>query len=350
MKLCRVTKSIFISSLFIFLLTFSTVIFVVGENYILVKDDFIIPSSQPPIISESSFSLNEDNEYVYGVPGSNAIGGLSDAENGGHYFEIWSSDRIEVYFLDSSQYSAYTEPWLGASPEEYSFRVICNGYLKFEFNAAGFQYLVLLANNTVTGRYFWSEGLDATQYSPYYLEVQGSDRTTKDTLRVFNVNASITAYILTEDQYDTYELDPNTPPTTFDCYAYESGTDFALEFDGLVEEPLHLLLWHEELHGQVSGSMRWEYSYQRTFLENYWSLILVIFLIILVGVFAIFQKVLVPPVIKGLSIAKCYVITIPWLAIKQGFSWLWRKGKTLWTKLRGEEKYDEESESIIPED
>ncbi|MBD3190130.1 MAG: hypothetical protein GF308_05780 [Candidatus Heimdallarchaeota archaeon] len=351
MKSCRGPKLIFIFSLFTFLLAFSTVIFVVGENYTLVKDDFLMDPSQPPIISEASFSLNEDNEYVYGIPQSNSVGGLSEAENGAHYFEMWSSGRVEVYFLDSLEYLAYSQPWPGTPPEEYSFQAVCNGYLKFEFNAGNMiPKLVLLSDDEeVTGRYFWSEGLTAKQYSPYYLEVRGSDRTTQDTLRIFNVNASITAYVLTQDQYESYQTDPHEEPQTFNSYAYESGTNITLQFDGIGEESLHLLLWHEELHGRVSGSMLWEYSYQRTFLENYWSLFLVIFLIILVVVFAIFQKVLVPPVVKGLSLVKCYVITIPWISIKQGFSWLWTQVVILWARLRGEEDEGEE-ESILPED
>ena len=74
-------------------------------------------------------------------------------------------------------------------------------------------------------------------------------------------------------------------------------------------------------------------------------------IITLVVAFGLLQKYTLPPVITFFSLLKCYIITIPWIGIKRGFSWLFQKLGDLWEKLRGiEEEYELESEVTAEEE
>ena len=335
----------------VIVLTITPIVMTSGETYTLINERFTIAPQQPEIIAENDFNLTETNEYVIGIPASDAIGTASDSAT--YYFEMTSTDRVEIYFLDSgggliTEYSTFADNWDGVSPAppaSYSYRLICDGYISHSFSLGGsvLPKLILYSNQTqVSGEYFWTEGLGEIEYSPYYMRSIGSDRVTEDSIRIFYANASVDSYILTESQYNTFKLNPNVEPTAFNSLTSGSGTDYYLNFTAPSDENLHLIIWHNLLREGVSGSIIWNYDYQRTFGENYWSLIVVILLIIIFVLTFVFQKQVLPPIAWTLSKAKYYIFTIPWKYIKKGFSWLGKKISNLWKMMRGIELDDEE--------
>ncbi|MHA1555815.1 MAG: hypothetical protein ACTSPM_02665 [Candidatus Heimdallarchaeota archaeon] len=353
MKFPKVNKSAVILSLMVIVLTISPIVMTSGETYTLINERFTISPQQPEIIAQNDFNLTATNEFVLGIPETDAIGTRSDSAT--YYFEITSTSRVEVYFLDSgngflNDYKVFSDNWDGSAPAPptvYSHRVICDGYIADSFSLDGsvLPKLILYSNDTqVSGDYFWSEGLSAITYTPYYMRSIGSDRPTVDSIHIFYANASIDAYVLTDSQYNTFLLNPNEEPTPINSFADGVGTDLFLNFTAPANEDLHLILWHNLLRDGVTGSITWHYSYQRTFGENYWSLIVVILLIIAFVLTFIFQAKTLPPVVWTLSKAKYYIFSIPWKYTKIGFRWLGRHIVILWKRIRGIELDVEEEE------
>lgn len=343
MKFAKVNKSAVILSIMVIVLTISPIVMASGETYTLINERFTIGPQQPEIIAQNDFNLTATNEYVLGIPETEAIGTRSDSAT--YYFEINTTARVEIYFLDSgngylNDYKVFSDNWDGftpAPPSVYSYRLICDSYIaaSFSLGSSVTPKLILYSNNTqVSGEYFWSEGLSAITYSPYYMRSIGSDRITEDSIHIFYANASIDAYILTDSQYNVYLLNPNNEPTAFNSYASGSGTDLFLNFTAPADENLHLILWHNLLRDGVTGSIIWNFSYQRTFGENYWSLIVVILLIFAFVLTFIFQTKVLPPVAWTLSKVKYYLFSVPWKYIKKGFIWFGKKMVILWKKIR----------------
>ena len=115
-----------------------------------------------------------------------------------------------------------------------------------------------------------------------------------------------------------------------------------MNFTAPGDEDLHLILWHDLLKDGVTGSIIWNYSYQRSFGEAYWSLIVVVLIIILIVLTFVFQKQVIPPIAWTLTKAKYYIFTVPWKYTKKGFGWLGSKINGLWKRLRGIELDEEE--------
>ncbi len=346
MKFPQVNKSAVILSLMVIVLTISPIVMVNGETYTLINERFTIGPQQPELIAENDYNLTETNEYVLGIPDTDAVGTSSDSAT--YYFEITSTARVEIYFLDSgngflNDYKVFSDNWDGsapAAPTVYSYRLICDSYIvdSFTLDASVSPKLILFSNDTqVSGEYFWTEGLSAINYSPYYARSLGSDRPTEDSIHIFYANASIDAYVLTDSQYDVFLLNPNNEPTEFNSYASGVGTDLYLNFTAPADENLHLILWHNLLRDGVTGSIIWNFSYQRTFIENYWSMFVVILLILAFVLTLIFQTKVLPPVVWTLSKVKYYLITLPWTYFKKGVSWLWKGIVTLWKIMRRHE-------------
>lgn len=351
----RVSRFTVIFSLVVIAFTITPVFFVSGETYTLFNEQFVIDPQQPEIIAEDDFTLNALNEYVLGIPLSEAIG---TNIGGTFYFEMNSTSRVEIYFLDStgivSDYTEFANNWDGtnpAPPTSYTERLVCDGVIRATINLFGIQpKLILFSNLTdVSGDYFWSRSLNEIEYSPYYLRSIGSDRDTFDSIRVFNINASVDVYVLNDEQYDSWQLlNPNEPPSLLNRLVAESGYDVSVNFTATQEENTHLVIWHELLHDSVTGTIYWTYNYDRSFGENYWSLIVVILLLIIMILTFVFQKQVLPPVVWTLSKAKYYLLEIPWKYIKKGFSYIGKGISNLWAKMRGvevEEDFEEGKES-----
>lgn len=354
MKSLKVNKSAVILSLMVIVLTISPILITSGETYTLINERFTIGPQQPEIIAENDFNLTITNEYVLGIPATDAIGTRSDT--GTYYFEMNSTARVEIYFLDSSggainDYSEFSDNWDGsapAPPSTYSHRIVCDSYIAASFSLGGTVQpkLILYSNQTqVSGEYFWTEGLTAIVYSPYHQHLEGSDRATEDSIHIFFANASIDAYILTVEQFAPYINEEEEEviffkPTESNSYESASGTDLYLNFTAPADETLHLILWHNQLRDGVTGSIIWNFSYQRTFGEAYWSLIVVILLIIAFVLTFVFQSKVIPPVAWTLTKAKYYIFSVPWKFIKKGFSKLGGKIKNLWKRMRGIELDD----------
>ncbi|NHJ04727.1 MAG: hypothetical protein EAX90_07885 [Candidatus Heimdallarchaeota archaeon] len=354
MKNYRVNRLAIILSLFVITSSFLQFFAASGETYTLVNEQFFIPPQQPEVIAEDTFNLTDDVEYVIGIPITDAIGGRSETNS--YYFEMESTDRVEVYFLDSSEYyggdvsdyEEYADSWSGIgspAPTVYVHRIICDGYIQQEFNFTGTSItpsLILYSNQTdVSGKYFWSEGLDETIYTPYYIHSVASDRETTDLIHIFYVNGSIDAYILSDFQFLSWKNNINNHPLS--SLDSASGVNLTLEFTASEENDVHLLIWHKYLHDGINGSLIWNYEYQRTFGENYWSLFLVIFLIIIFVLSFVFQKQVLPPIVWTFTKTKYYLWTIPWKYIKKAFVWLGSAIAKVWRKMRGiQEDIDEE--------
>jgi hypothetical protein len=346
----RTTLLKVISSIFLAVMIFTPILSVTAERYTLINENFIIEPSQPEVFSETSFSLDEFNDYTFGIPMEDSIGGKSETEDGSHYFEMNTDGRVEVFFLLSMAYLSYEASFDGSAPTSdiYSFHATCDGYLQYEFDGGDNFYVIIIWSDEldISGEFFWSESLDATIYHPYVITAKGSDRETQDVVEILNVNASITLYILDENQWENYyeenidgEPEPiYSPPSSSESLVSISGTSLELNFTAPPEENLRIIIWHEELHDRVHGSLIYWYNYQRTFWENYWSLLVVIALLIILTLFIVFQKTVLPPIVWTANKLKYYLITVPWEAIKKAFSAMMDAIKRGWAKLLGKRK------------
>jgi hypothetical protein len=326
-----------------------------GETYQLFYTDFYIEPSKPEVLAEMDFTLNVLNDFVFGLPSLSAIGTFTESRT--YFFEIWTENdaRVEIFILDSNDYLDYERDFIGDPPTTYFLHEICDGYRRLEFTNSSISPKLILYSDgeIVNGNFIWTEGLSETVYQPYYRRILESDRTTQDTLRVFNVNASISCYIMTQDEYENYATDPNVQPNLFQVYEGEEDSfNITLEFETLadpnpdpeVENHYHLLIWHEEFYGGVSGTIIYDYEYDRAFGETYWSLIFVVLLLVGIILFFAFQKVALPPVVWTLSKLRYYIISIPIREIKATFSDLKEEVGNIWDRLSGIEELESELE------
>jgi len=255
--------------------------------------------------------------------------------------------------LDSNDYLDYEQTFIGDPPSVYFLHEICDGYRRLEFSNSSISPKLILYSDgvVVNGNFIWTEGLSETIYQPFYRRILESDRTTQDSVQVFNVNASVSCYIMDQDQYDSYAQDPNTKPATFNVLEYEEDSfNISLDFETLADpdptedNDYHLLIWHEEFYGGVSGTIIYNYEYTRGFVETYWSLIFAVLLLIVLVLFFAFQKFTLPPIVWTLSKLKYYIISVPWREIKATYFDLAEELGNIWSKLRGVEELEIEAE------
>ncbi|MHA1655893.1 MAG: hypothetical protein ACTSWT_05160 [Candidatus Heimdallarchaeota archaeon] len=347
----------------IFVVTIAAVI-LVGVPFLTVRAetvqmayyDFYIQPSRPEVIAESSFVLSAENQYVEGIPEDYAIGHRSDS--GTYYLEVWSDARVEVYILDSSgffsQYAEYISEFVGNNPPDpYTFFFICDGYLKVEFSTTISPKLIFFSEGVhVSGNYLLTEGTGEIIYQPYHMQIVGGDRTTFDTVHIFNLNASVNVYILDDDQYTSYKLTPQTPPSSLNSIAYETGiTETKLNYTAEAGVTYHLIIWHYEFHDGVSGTLIYTYTYKPGFFESYWSLLLLVVLAIGLTLFLVFHKKTLPPVVWTFSKARFYVLKKPWEAFKKYLGEIKSNYIDISESVRGIsdlEQYRKEKEIISP--
>lgn len=342
MRAFKTNKPSLTLAVLILALTTLPIISAVGETYQLMYIDFTIQPSQPEIIGKDSFSLNLLNEYIYGIPEVDAVGSSSDS--GTYFLEMRSSGRLEIYILDSSgpvgnnQYLDYVGVFVGNAPDDYSFLFICDGYLKVEFTDGAISpKLVIFSDGVdVTGNYLWTAGLDAIIYQPYYLRILASDRSTNDTIQIFNLNATVSAYLLNDDQYNTWSLISNSEPSPFSSVVHDPDvTETNLTFTSEIDMDYHLIVWHEEFYGTVNGTLVYEYTYYPSFFETYWSLFLVSGLLVILILMFAFQKVVLPPIVWAGNKLKYYLISIPWREFKATFADVVDEFGAIWSRARG---------------
>ncbi|MCK5185469.1 MAG: TM2 domain-containing protein [Candidatus Heimdallarchaeota archaeon] len=351
----KVRKSSLMLSVIILSLLVTPLLATKGETYQLVYSDFYIEASKLEVLAEMDFALNNLNDYVFGLPQAAAVGTFTDSRT--YFFEIWTDDnkRVEIFILDSNDYLDYERDFIGDPPTVYFMHEICDGYRLLEFTNSSISPKLILYSEgeVVTGNFIWTEGLTETIYQPYYQRILESDRTTQDSVQIFNVNASVSCYIMTQDEFDTYVGDPNERPSPFSVsVAEEDSFNITLEFETIkdpntdpeVENHYHLLIWHEEFYGGVSGTLIYEYEYARAFGETYWSLIFAILLLVCIVLFFAFQKVLLPPFVWSLSKLRYYVLSIPGKYIKETFIDLREELSAIWSKMKGVEEIEIEAE------
>ncbi|MHA1213241.1 MAG: hypothetical protein ACTSSH_12380, partial [Candidatus Heimdallarchaeota archaeon] len=197
-------------------LTCTPLLLVQGETTILRYEDFFIEPSQPPILREANFDLNINNEFILGIPETDAIGYQSSTRT--YRLEVWSSNRTELYILDSSgfysDYMEFIDTYTGSAPTTYSYNWVSDGYFVVEFEDSSISPKLILFSDGVesTGRYVFSEGSSAIEYKPFYMKVTAGDRTTTDDVHIYNLNASVSFYILNDTQYENYFEFPNVEP------------------------------------------------------------------------------------------------------------------------------------------
>jgi hypothetical protein len=152
------------------------------------------------------------------------------------------------------------------------------------------------------------------------------------------------------DQYDDYLLLPNIRPSSSDVIdSIEDVNEIYLNFQPDKFQDYHILIWHEQFRDGVSGTLTYEYTYQRNFIENYWSLLVVILLLILVILFTVFRKYTLPPTVWTLGKLKKYVIEIPWREIKNYFGDIRDEFKEVMGRMRGvSEEEEAEKHEISP--
>jgi hypothetical protein len=341
----------FIITILVIALSFSPILFSSGAVEVkLISEPFVIAASTPEILGEQDFTLNVDNDYIFGIPEETAVG--TSVDSGEYHLEIWSTNRTEIYILDSADYLDYEQNFIGNAPTTYDYMYICDTYLELNFNNPSIspKLIIFSDGRDVNGSFFFSEDLAYANYDPHHVIAKGSDRQTTDYIKIFNVNATISAYLLTDEQYNDYQPDPDenpdNPPSFLDTLLYtEDEIEIEFEFTAPAEENMHLIIWHEEYTGVVTGNIYWAYTYERTFMENYWSLFVVILLMVILVLFFVFQKQVLPPIVWSLTKLKYYCWTIPWRYIGKGLKWIWNGIVKLWKMMRGielDEKFEEE--------
>ncbi len=357
MKISNTFRFSIIISILVIAFSFSPILFSAGAiETKLISEPFVIEASAPEILGEDDFILTADNDFVFGIPEETAVG--TSVDSGEYHLKVWSSNRTEIYILDSVDYLNYEQNFVGNAPTVYSYMRLCDGYLEYDFldGSINPKLIIFSDGRDVNGSFYFTEDLAYVNYDPYHIIGKGSDKPTNDYIRIFNVNATISAYLLTNDQYESYqpdpEVNPDSPPSFFDSFLYNlTETEIEFEFIAPAEEYMHLILWHEEYTGVVTGNIYWAYTYERTFMENYWSLFLVILLVIITVLFFVFQKQVLPPIVWSFTKLKYYCWTTPWKYVGKGLKWLWQGTVKLWKMLRGielDEKF--EDEAIKPKD
>jgi hypothetical protein len=229
---------------------------------------------------------------------------------------------------------------------------ICDGYFTYDFTdyTINPKLVIFSTVGDVNGSFYFSEGLSFVTYNPYHIVSKGSDQATQDKIQIFNCNATISAYLMNEEEYDDYIPDPDdsptAPPSILSVILYnESETEITFEFTAPAEEYTHLILWSEEYNSVITGNIYWSYTYQRNFMQNYFSLLVVIFLVIILVLFFVFQKQLLPPIVWSLTKLKYYCWTLPWRYVGKGLKWLAGAFVKLWKMMRGielDEKFEDE--------
>ncbi|MHA1123987.1 MAG: hypothetical protein ACTSO7_01095 [Candidatus Heimdallarchaeota archaeon] len=335
-----------IISLAVIALTFSPILFASGAvETKLISEQFVIEASAPEILGDADFSLTEDNDFVFGIPEEYSVGTTTDTAE--YHLEVWCTNRTEVYILDStgglaSDYLQYEQNFVGDAPTTYDYLVLCDGYIEFDFYDPFInpKLIIFSDGRPVNGSFYFSEDLAYVTYEPHHIVSKGSDKATQDHIQIFNVNATISAYLLSEEQYNNYLPDPAVnpvaPPGHSEVLLYnESQINMEFYFTAPAEDYTHLILWHEEYTGVVTGNIYWGYTYERTFMESYWSLLLVVLLIIIMVLFFVFQKQALPPVVWTANKLKHYLISIPWKYVKITAGELRDELVCIWVKLRG---------------
>ncbi|NHK29783.1 MAG: hypothetical protein FK730_00430 [Asgard group archaeon] len=328
-----------IFAVMVVVLTCSPILHAQGETIQLMYFDFYIEPSQPPLIAEGTFNITAQDDYVFGVLEEETTGSRTSSFT--YYFEMYSSAHCEVYILDStgifSQYSEYQTNFEGNAPTDYTYFYICDGYIQFNMTTSISPRLIIFTDGfDVTGSFFFSEGFGAIEYDPYYLRVKGGDYNTNDTLHVFNTNATVSTYLMDNDQYEDYLSTPNIRPSSSEAInSIEDVNELYLNYQTDKFTDYHILIWHEQYKEGVSGTLTYEYTFQRTFMENYWSLLVIIILLILVILFTVFRKYTLPPTVWTLEKLKKYVIEIPWREIKHYFGDIRDEFKEVMGRIRG---------------
>ncbi|HUT80532.1 MAG TPA: hypothetical protein VMZ29_04945 [Candidatus Bathyarchaeia archaeon] len=343
--------SLFLSFLVV-TLACSPLLMVNGELVLLHYENFVIEPSQPPLIAEAQFDLNVYNEYILGIPETDAIGFRSDSRS--YRLEIWSTARVEIYILDSSgfasDYREFLDNYVGDAPTTYSYFWICDGYFVFEFyNAVISPKLILFSDGVdATGKYLWTEGSATIEYNPYYQRIVGGDRTTNDTIHIFNLNASVCTFILDDEAYASYLIHPNVRPSTLGAtVSIIDSTEISFSYNAEANTNYHLIIWHEEFHSSVNGSLVYTYDYVRGTFEHYWSLFLVILLLILTAVFIAFRKHTLPPTVWVMNKAKFYILTKPWKTVKSYFGEIRGESREIIDRMKGLSEADVATEDEI---
>jgi hypothetical protein len=348
----KTTQSFFILAFIVAFIACSPIISAQGESVQLMNLDFYIEPSQPEVIAEGTYELSASNDYVFGIPETEAVGSRSDS--GSYYFEMTSTGHVEVYILDSSggplsQYLTYVGNFAGDAPTDYTYFYICDGYLQFNFTTSISPKLIIWSESLdVTGEFIWLEGFNAIVYDPYYVRVAGSDRTTNDTIHIYNVNASISAYVMNDTQYENFVDNSNIRPDPAEVVAsVEDSIEIFLNYEPEVFQSYHIILWHEQYFDGVTGTLSYEYTYARTFFEKYWSFLLIIVLLILIILFSVFRQYTLPPVVWTLDKAQKYIIKIPWEQLKLYIKEIRKEFRDLMGRIRGV-KVEEELEIVDP--
>jgi hypothetical protein len=353
MNRSRAIRFSIILTVMVAVLTFSPILHVQGETIQLMYFDFYIEPSRPPLISERTFNITAEDDYVFGVLEEETTGSRTSSFT--YYFEMYSSAHCEIYILDStgaiSQYSEYQTNFAGDAPTDYTYFYICDGYIQFNMTTAISPRLIIFTDGLdVTGSFFFSEGFVAQEYDPYYLRIKGTDYNTNDTLHVFNTNASVSTFLMDDDQYESYLLTPNIRPSSSGVLSsIEDVNELFLNYQPNKFQNYHILIWHEQFRDGVSATLTYEYTFQRSFIENYWSLLVVIILLILVILFTVFRKYTLPPTVWTLEKLKKYVLEVPWREIKQYFSDIRDEFKEVLGRMRGvSEEEEAEKYEISP--
>ncbi|NHJ41115.1 MAG: hypothetical protein FK731_13875 [Asgard group archaeon] len=342
----KATLYSFILAVMIAIISSTPILLAQGETIQLINVNFYIEPSRPPLIAEGTFNITAEDDYVFGVLEEETTGSRSDTFT--YYFEMYSTDHCEIYILDASgafsQYSEYQTNFAGDAPTDYTYFYICDGYIQFNMTTAISPRLIIFTDGLdVTGSFFWTEGFEAIEYSPYYIRIKGGDYTTNDTIHIYNTNASVSAFILDEDNYDDYLLDPNIKPSSEDSVSYvDQSLNLYLNYQPEIYKTYHIFIWHEEFRDGVSGILTYDYSFQRTFLHNYWSLFLILILLVLVVLFTVFRKYTLPPVIWASHKLKKYLLEIPWKEIKAYFGDISNESKDILARMRGVSEIEEE--------
>ena len=87
----KVRKSGLMLSVIILSLLITPFLATKGETYQLIYSDFYIEPSKPEVIAEMDFTLNNLNDYVFGLPQASGVGTFTTSRT--YFFEIWTEDN-----------------------------------------------------------------------------------------------------------------------------------------------------------------------------------------------------------------------------------------------------------------
>jgi hypothetical protein len=352
----KTSLSFIVLSVMIAVLAVTPVMFAQGETYLFLYQEFYIPASQPEVIAEGTFNLTAQSDFVAGIPSESAIGSRSSSQT--YYFEMWSTDHVEIYFLDSgggpaSQYLTYVNDFVGDAPTDYTYKFFCDGYFQFNFTTSISPKLIIWSDGVdVSGNYLWLEGFSEIIYYPFYLRIDDSDATTTDIIDIDNTNSSLSAFILNDEQYDDFILDQDeflgntiyrNPPDSTDTVAtVEQEKNFTLTFQAEKDQQYHLVMWHELNFDGISGTILYQYTYDRPFFNSYLSLFIVLIILVLFILFSVFRKYTLPPTVWFFTKLKYYLLTVPWEEFKATFGELRIELSNIASRMRGVQVEEEE--------